>query len=35
MTLSINNGGYDKIRFNAFYVIMKRVPINTNFKRPI
>ena len=26
---------FDKIRFNAFYVIMKRVPIITNFKRPI
>ena len=26
---------FNKVRFNAFYVFMKRVPIVTNFKRPI
>ena len=26
---------FNKITFNAFYVIMKRVPIATNFKQPI
>ena len=38
MTLLINSDGYaffKKIRFNVFYVIMKRVPTVTNFKRPI
>ena len=36
MTLSIKNGGYAfLIRFNAFNVIMTRVPIATNFKGPI
>ena len=38
MTLSIKNGGYvffNKIGFNVFYVIMKGVPIMTNFKGPI
>ena len=37
MTLSVKNGGYafNKIGFNAFYVIMKKVPIITNFKRHI
>ena len=36
MTLSGKNGGYAfLIRFNAFYVIMKRIPIVTNFKLPI
>ena len=37
MTLSIKNGGYafDKIGFNVSYVIIKRVPIVTNFIRPI
>ena len=38
MTLSIKNGGYpfnNKIGFNDFCVIMKGVPITTNFKRPI
>ena len=38
MTLSIKMGGiciFNKIGFNVFYVIMKRVPIITNFKRPI
>ena len=34
MTLLIKNCGYvffNKVRFNTFYVIMKRVPILTNF----
>ena len=38
MTLSIKNGGYAfliRLDFKAFYVIMKRVLIVTNFKRPI
>ena len=38
MILSIKNGGYVffyKVRFNVFYVIMKNVPIVTNFKRLI
>ena len=37
MTLSIKNGDlhFNKIRFNVFYVIIKRVPIVANFKRPI
>ena len=38
MNLSIKNGGYVffyKVRFNVFYVIMKSVPIVTNFKRLI
>ena len=38
MTLSIKNGGYaflTRFWFNVFYVIMKRVPIVTNFKRAI
>ena len=26
---------FNKTRFNDFYVFMKRVPIVTNFKRPI
>ena len=26
---------YNKVRFNAFYVIMKRVSMVTNFKPPI
>ena len=32
MTLWIKNGGYS---FHVFYVIMKRVPIVTNFERTI
>ena len=28
-------GIFNEIGFNVFYVIMKRVPIITNFKRPI
>ena len=37
MTLSIKNGGYAfLIRLELiFSVIMKRVPIVTNFKRPL
>ena len=37
MTLPVKNGGciFNKIGFNIFYVIMKRVPIITNFKGPI
>ena len=38
MTLLIKNGGYAYlISFDLmfFYVIMKRIPIVTNFKRPI
>ena len=38
MTLSIKNGGCafcNKIEFNVFYVIVKGVPIITNFNRPI
>ena len=41
MTLSIKNDGYAflmldfKVRFNVFYVIMRRVQIVTNFKQPI
>ena len=37
MILSIKNGGYgfSKIGFNVFYVIMKGLPMITNFKRPI
>ena len=34
MTLLIKNGGYalfNKVRFNVFYVIMKRVPIYYKF----
>ena len=26
---------FNKVRFNVFYVIMKRVPTVTNFKQPI
>ena len=35
MTLFIKNGGYaflNKVRFNVLYIIMKRVPVVTNFK---
>ena len=38
MTLSIENGGYaffNKIGFNVFYVIIKRVLIIKSFTRPI
>ena len=38
MTLSIKNDGHEfkkKNGFNIFYVIMNRVPIIANFKRPI
>ena len=37
MTLSIKNGGcaFLIILYLMFYVIMKRVPIVTDFKRPI
>ena len=40
MILLVKNGFlrisiFNKIRFNVFYVIMKGVPIITNFKHPI
>ena len=38
MTFLVKNGGYAfviNIRFNLFYVIMRRVSIVTNFKQPI